>query len=77
MTWKWTLIFFFFSLIYDNKTRTTRSPDGVDIKTVGFGDTASVEWLDPNWLSHEISSGMCAIKIFSILVIPFDFIYNQ
>lgn len=43
-------------LVYDNKTRTTHSPDGVDIKTVGFGDTASVEWLDPNQLSHQISA---------------------
>ncbi|KAK3761141.1 hypothetical protein RRG08_022545 [Elysia crispata] len=43
-------------LVYDNKTRKTRCPDGVDITTMGFGDTASVEWLDPSWLSHEISS---------------------
>ncbi|GFO20649.1 group XV phospholipase a2 [Plakobranchus ocellatus] len=43
-------------LIYDNKTRTTREPQGVDIKTVGFGDTASVEWLDPSWASHQFSS---------------------
>ncbi|GFR74991.1 group XV phospholipase A2-like [Elysia marginata] len=43
-------------LIYDNKTRTTHSPEGVHIKTDGFGDTASVEWLDPAWLSHEISA---------------------
>ncbi|RUS89695.1 hypothetical protein EGW08_002513 [Elysia chlorotica] len=43
-------------LEYDNTTRTTRSPEGVHIRTVGFGDTASVEWLDPTWFSHEFAS---------------------
>lgn len=35
-------------LIYDNKTRTTRNPDGVDIRVPGWGGTETVEWLDPS-----------------------------
>lgn len=38
-------------LIYDNKTRTTRSPDGVDIRVPGFGGTETIEWLDPSHAS--------------------------
>ncbi|KAJ8918232.1 hypothetical protein NQ315_014102 [Exocentrus adspersus] len=38
-------------LIYDNKTRTTRSPDGVSIRVSGYGSTETVEWLDPSHAS--------------------------
>ncbi|GFR74998.1 group XV phospholipase A2 [Elysia marginata] len=55
-------------LVYDNKTRTTRCPDGVDIRTTGFGDTASVEWLDPSWMSHETSSVSYFVAIVEDLV---------
>ena len=35
-------------LVYDNKTRTTRPPDGVETRIPGFGDSNTVEWLDPS-----------------------------
>ncbi|XP_060518883.1 phospholipase A2 group XV-like isoform X2 [Cylas formicarius] len=38
-------------LIYDNKTRTTRSPDGVNIRIPGFGLSEVVEWIDPSHAS--------------------------
>ncbi|XP_053606433.1 phospholipase A2 group XV-like [Plodia interpunctella] len=37
-------------LEYDNVTRTTRNPPGVEIKVPGWGDPETVEWIDP---SHE------------------------
>lgn len=37
-------------LVYDNVTRTTRSPPGVDIRVSGWGNPEPVEWLDP---SHD------------------------
>ena len=33
-------------LTYDNATHTTINTEGVDIIQPGFGDTATVEWLD-------------------------------
>ncbi|XP_043935439.1 phospholipase A2 group XV, partial [Protopterus annectens] len=37
-------------LIYNHTTKTTESPDGVDIQIPGFGKTFSLEYLDPgNW----------------------------
>nr|XP_026489289.1 group XV phospholipase A2-like [Vanessa tameamea] len=37
-------------LEYDNVTRTTRNPQGVDIRVPGWGNPEPVEWLDP---SHD------------------------
>lgn len=37
-------------LIYDNVTRTTSSPPGVQIRVPGWGNPEPVEWLDP---SHD------------------------
>ncbi|XP_063617246.1 phospholipase A2 group XV-like [Cydia splendana] len=39
-------------LEYDNVTRTTRNPAGVDVRVPGWGTPEPVEWLDP---SHEKS----------------------
>ncbi|XP_068621391.1 lysosomal phospholipase A and acyltransferase-like [Battus philenor] len=37
-------------LEYDNVTRTTRNPEGVEIRVPGWGNPEPVEWLDP---SHD------------------------
>uniref|UniRef100_A0A1B6CCH8 Group XV phospholipase A2 n=1 Tax=Clastoptera arizonana TaxID=38151 RepID=A0A1B6CCH8_9HEMI len=38
-------------LEYDNITRTTHNPPGVELRIPGFGDPFSVEWLDPTKVS--------------------------
>lgn len=38
-------------LIYDNVTRTTRNQDGVETRVTGFGNSTSVEWIDPSHAS--------------------------
>ena len=35
-------------LKYDNMTRTTMDNDGVETRIPGFGNTTTVEWLDPS-----------------------------
>ena len=37
-------------LIYDNQTRTTHDNDGVQIRVPGFGNTTTVEYVDPSRL---------------------------
>ncbi|KAH9528645.1 hypothetical protein DERF_002567 [Dermatophagoides farinae] len=37
-------------LIYDNRTRTTHDNDGVQIRVPGFGNTTTVEYVDPSRL---------------------------
>ncbi len=41
-------------LLYDNVTRTTRNNDGVEIRIPGFGNSSTVEYLDPSHLSLSI-----------------------
>lgn len=38
-------------LTYDNVTRKTTNPPGVDIRVPGFGGSETVEWLDPSHAS--------------------------
>lgn len=38
-------------LVYDNNTRTTSNPPGVETRIPGFGGSETVEWLDPSHAS--------------------------
>ncbi|XP_015178440.1 PREDICTED: group XV phospholipase A2-like [Polistes dominula] len=59
-------------LIYDNETRTTRSPDGVDIRIPGWGDPFVVEYLDPS----KASPGSYFKDIGNMLVNDLGYIRN-
>jgi len=41
-------------LKYDNLTRTSHDPDGVETRIPGFGNSTTVEWLDPSQRSFSI-----------------------
>lgn len=41
-------------LEYDNVTRTTKNAPGVQTRIPGFGNSSTVEWLDP---SHRSPTG--------------------
>ncbi|KAJ0182152.1 hypothetical protein K1T71_002874 [Dendrolimus kikuchii] len=68
-------------LEYDNVTRTTRSPPGVDIRVPGFGNPDPVEWLDPSHSStgayfNSIADALVKIgyvRNISIIGAPYDF----
>ena len=45
----------YFSLRYNRTTHTSQNAEGVDIRIDSFGDTTTVEWLDPNPYVHSFS----------------------
>ena len=59
-------------LIYDNDTRTTKSPDGVDIRIPGWGDPFVVEYLDPS----KVSPGSYFKDIGNMLVSSLGYVRN-
>ncbi|KAI4504245.1 hypothetical protein M0802_000716 [Mischocyttarus mexicanus] len=59
-------------LIYNNETRTTKSPDGVDIRIPGWGNPFVVEYLDPS----KASPGAYFIDIANMLVNDLGYIRN-
>ncbi|KAJ8729125.1 hypothetical protein PYW08_000706 [Mythimna loreyi] len=68
-------------LEYDNVTRTTRGPAGVDIRIPGWGGPEPVEWLDPSHQSsgayfNTIADSLVKLgytRNVSILGAPYDF----
>ncbi|KAG1659779.1 Group XV phospholipase A2 [Nymphon striatum] len=68
-------------LIYDNVTRKSSNTAGVDIRTVDFGNTTSIDWLDPSKASPgryfiDISSSLTKLGLHrgvSIRGAPYDF----
>lgn len=70
-------------LVYDNETRTTTNSPGVDIKIPGFGNTSTVEWLDPSHVhisayyydivNKLVSSSSKYIRGVNIRGAPYDF----
>ena len=60
-------------LIYDNVTRTTRNPEGVDIRIPGWGDPFVVEYLDPS----KASPGAYFKDIGNMLVEQLGYVRNH
>ncbi|KAF9808837.1 hypothetical protein SFRURICE_010931 [Spodoptera frugiperda] len=68
-------------LEYDNVTRTTKGPRGVDIRIPGWGNPEPVEWLDPSHQStgayfNTIADSLVKLgyeRNVSILGAPYDF----
>lgn len=69
-------------LVYDNVTRTTSNPAGVDIRLPGWGDPYVVEYLDPSKASpgsyfkdvaNMLVSDLGYIRNLSIRGAPYDF----
>ncbi|KAK2724865.1 hypothetical protein QYM36_001365 [Artemia franciscana] len=68
-------------LYYDNVSRTTSNSPGVEIRVPGFGDTLTVEWLDPSKASpgayfNKIADSLALLGLernFTIRGIPYDF----
>ncbi|KAB0798285.1 hypothetical protein PPYR_09278 [Photinus pyralis] len=68
-------------LKYDNVTRKTSNMDGVDIRVTGFGNTESVEYLDPSHASSgyyfkDIGNALVNlgyVRNLSVRGAPFDF----
>lgn len=68
-------------LYYDNVTRTTRNSPGVTTRIPGWGDSETVEWLDPSHASagayfKDIGNAFASVgyvRNVSIRGAPFDF----
>ncbi|XP_028043903.1 group XV phospholipase A2-like [Bombyx mandarina] len=68
-------------LEYDNVTRTTHNPVGVEVRVPGWGNTEPVEWLDPSHQSsgayfNSIADSLVSIgyvRNVSIIGAPYDF----
>lgn len=68
-------------LVYDNVTRTTSNSKGVEIRIPGFGNTATVEWIDPSHASQgayfkDIASTLVTLgyeRNVSLRGAPYDF----
>ncbi|OXU27331.1 hypothetical protein TSAR_007291 [Trichomalopsis sarcophagae] len=59
-------------LLYNNETRKSRNPDGVDIRIPGWGDSFVVEYLDPS----KASPGAYFKDIANMLVKDLGYIRN-
>lgn len=68
-------------LMYDNQSRLTSNSPGVETRIPGFGNTSSVEWLDPSKTSYgayykDIVEALVAVgyeRGISVRGAPFDF----
>lgn len=68
-------------LVYDNVTRITTNAPGVEIRVPGFGNTTTVEWLDPSQVSPSayftsLVQNLTAIGLqrgISVRGAPYDF----
>lgn len=43
-------------LLFNSTTNTSYSPEGVDIRIPGFGDTHSVEYIDDSWEAYLLGN---------------------
>ena len=41
-------------LRYDNMTRTTKNQDGVEIMTTEFGNTSTIEYINPSRIRYTV-----------------------
>ncbi|XP_058802629.1 phospholipase A2 group XV-like [Phymastichus coffea] len=69
-------------LIYDNQTRKTTNPDGVDIRIPGWGDPFTVEYLDPSkaspgtyfkYIGDMLVKDLGYVRNVSLRGAPYDF----
>jgi lysophospholipase III len=68
-------------LYYDNVTRTTSDSPGVSIRVPGWGNTETVEWIDPSHAAVGVYfkdvvntlTGLGYVRNVSIRGAPYDF----
>ena len=51
------------ALVYHPDTRTTTNVDGVETRIPGFGDTASVEWIDKSMRGFSVYFALIVEKL--------------